>query len=472
MPYALLDNATLTGVQRLMGEIPVRTRDSVEADIAALDNMIQAILFYDDIVVVDDYKQKYKKARKDRFEFLRFLNPQHYDLPKIKEVAKTQADRVQPVIRGGEFKDDDIAALLRNLKMHMICTWDMSASIFYLTMKLLGKPDTEEFSKYSRLSASIFQELQDQHHVGERTESDAILYDSSGKRIGNQYTVTTKSGKIAETAGMTPALERFIAALRWVAYRSIYYSIAAQRLQADLFLYPIRQAYHIHYMKKRGDYGADFVSSLLNAMSKKMQKSLNVIINTGRASRVDMSIPIFSAWLVEKTGNVKQVLDAAWDIRDERPIAETRRQLYEIRNMYDEGRLEAAVGKKQKSLDQLDKTLAEVRRRFGIETNQGVAVTKLIEVLNPVLSLAGLPGLPKVGKSISLPTWLTNVIPRRGAGALYRDINSELAYYPRLGDARDKLEAAVNVDDSKASYNPKVEDPRYKNYASDWKIPM
>lgn len=48
MTYALIDNATLTAVQRVMGQIIVKTPDTINGDLVALENLVQAILFYDD----------------------------------------------------------------------------------------------------------------------------------------------------------------------------------------------------------------------------------------------------------------------------------------------------------------------------------------------------------------------------------------------------------------------------------------
>ena len=39
--------------------------------------------------------------------------------------------------------------------------------------------------------------------------------------------------------GTTRALDMFIASLNWLAYKSIYYSLAAKYLKADTFLHPI-----------------------------------------------------------------------------------------------------------------------------------------------------------------------------------------------------------------------------------------
>ena len=50
MSYALIDNATITAVQRILGEVETRSEDSIDGDIIALENLIQAILFYDLII--------------------------------------------------------------------------------------------------------------------------------------------------------------------------------------------------------------------------------------------------------------------------------------------------------------------------------------------------------------------------------------------------------------------------------------
>jgi hypothetical protein len=52
MRCAVLDNATLTAVQRLLGEIETENDLSIDGDIAAFESFIQAILFYDTVLYV------------------------------------------------------------------------------------------------------------------------------------------------------------------------------------------------------------------------------------------------------------------------------------------------------------------------------------------------------------------------------------------------------------------------------------
>lgn len=59
----MIDNSTLTAVQRLTGKIPVYNRYSLDGDILAFEMLIQTILFFDDIYYVDDYKEKFRAER-------------------------------------------------------------------------------------------------------------------------------------------------------------------------------------------------------------------------------------------------------------------------------------------------------------------------------------------------------------------------------------------------------------------------
>jgi hypothetical protein len=47
MRIAVVDNSTLTAVQRLLGEIEIENTVSIDGDIAAFETLIQSILFYE-----------------------------------------------------------------------------------------------------------------------------------------------------------------------------------------------------------------------------------------------------------------------------------------------------------------------------------------------------------------------------------------------------------------------------------------
>ena len=69
MTTALIDNATLTGVQRILGQAPSRSGDSLDVDLVAFENFVQARLFYDDVSVIDDYIPALREARRKKRKF-------------------------------------------------------------------------------------------------------------------------------------------------------------------------------------------------------------------------------------------------------------------------------------------------------------------------------------------------------------------------------------------------------------------
>ena len=472
MSYALVDNATLTAVQRLLGKVLVRSRESVDGDIVALENLVEAILFYDEIICIDNYKAEYKTSRKKEFPFIYFLDPSQFQLDVLEEKALQEAQKFRPVICGGEFADEDFHAFLEQLKMHIICTWDISASVYYLTMKMLGQPNTEEFKKYGKISAAIFNELTDLNETNGRFDNSVTLIDSKGDSIGSGYRIEGARWGKGETGGMTNALSVFIASLNWIAFKTIYYCFAARYFWADVFLYPIRQSFQIRYMEKTSAYDFDFTQSLIQKMNARLKDEIEVVLNVNRPVPVSFTVPLFVAWLVQQTRDVKKVISAALELRKENVLAQAREQLREIRNFFDEKDLETAYKKMQKLLYELNKALLSIRDKFGLKTEQGINLSNLFQVYNTVATFTCWPTLPEIKGKISLPSFMKKFFKKKGFAVVYRNIGLDLSNVWKLGEIRDKLGEAVQIDSEAKAYIPRNEDPKFKGIHSKWKSPM
>ena len=461
MAYALLDNATLTAVLRLFGVAASRSRDSVDADIAALENVVQAILFYDDVICLDDYKAEHRKERQQRFTFVDFLDPGRYTLGPIAEHAKRQALESRPKIVAGRFVDPDFQAFLEQLKMHIVCTWDISSSVHYLTMKMLGQPDTEEFEKYGKVSAAIFNELVDVKDTRGLNpyRNNALLVDSQGNEVGDEYRLAWPRWRHGETGGATPALRAFIASLNWVAFKTLYYLFAARYLKADVFLYPIRQSFAMRFMQKTAAYDSDFTQAVIARMNADATGHIEAVIGANRPASVSLDLPFFSAWLVRRTGSVTRVIDAALELRHIPPFTEAREQLRQLRILFDEQGLEAASVASQKLLKTVQTTIAKLQQDYGIGDKSGIGLTRLISVYNTFASLQQWPKLPELSAKIPLPKWAQEFPRRHGFALLYRSITKDLTDIPRLGDLREKLGASVVLHERGAdAYRPKASD--------------
>lgn len=84
MTYALIDNATLTAVQRATGEVPVQNSDIINGDLCAVENFLQGILFYDDLPCIDNYKPQHRESRKEQFPLPSLFVPRRIWITSIR----------------------------------------------------------------------------------------------------------------------------------------------------------------------------------------------------------------------------------------------------------------------------------------------------------------------------------------------------------------------------------------------------
>lgn len=472
MTTALLDNATITAVQRIIGSAPSRSRGAVDVDLGAYENFIQARLFYDDAAIIDDYLPQHREARRAEFPYLSYIDPESLHLKEIAEQADTATNEIHPKIHGGEFSNPEFRALFQLLQTHMVCTWDMASSIYHLTLKVLAAPGSDEFDKYGAVATAIFQELGDARNTGQHVSNKVQLVDRFGKPIGKDYTVPEArwgDGKTGEPSG---AIGAFAASLIWVANRAMFYSLAAAHLRADSFLYPIRQAYQQHYLAQTFKYDADFSKRLVTKLSTTLSRDVLEVHNGGALSAAAMDLPVFSAWLANMCGDPKAALHALEEIRMNRDFVDAREQLSELRSNYEDGSLAGGNRKLAKLRGQIDKVSASMREKYSVKTAQGVPVTRLVTMYNAYAAMHGLPALPKIDLKLPVPAFLRDLKRQVGFAAVYRNVLNDLATFGALGEVRDVLGRRVEIDKKAFAYSPKAEDPKYRRAHSYWKSPM
>ncbi len=472
MTYALVDNATLTAVQRINGKVLTKSDHSVDTDIVALENLIQAILFYDEVIAIDDYIPAHRDERVQAFPFIRFLNPEELNLKEINAISEEKAQKIRPEIRGGEFINEDFRKLLDLLQTHIVCTWDISSSIYHLTLKSLSD-NSEDFSKYGNLAAGIFCELLDIKDVGGKTSSEVKLVDRFGNEINKNYQVPdAKWGSGKSSGEASDAIKAFVASLTWLSNRSIYYSLASRYLHADSFLYPIRQSYQQIYISETCNYGFDYPKRIVENFSSSLNGDLFDLQHAGLAIASGFNYPVFSAWIAKEVGNPKSIIQTALEIKNNKEFIETRQQLGEIKRLLDANELADANKAVQRIIGDIQKSSENIRLKYGLKTSQGIPVTKLVQVYNTVSALAGFPELPEYDIKIKVPEFIRELKSPKGFNAIYRNLTNDLSTVWALGEARDILGSEVVIEKLAHAYNPKQEQPRFRKYHSDFKSPM
>lgn len=466
----MIDNSTLTAVQRLTGQALTRSMDSVDTDIVALENYIQAILFYDRLIAIDDYIPAFRDARLTSFPDITFLNKADLNLEEIEATAAEKANQLQPKLQGGEFVNNDFKKLIELLQTHIVCTWDISSSVYYLTLKSLSD-SRQEFDKYGNIAAAIFAELGDAAETGNRTTGKVELIDRFGNPIRKGYQVPgARWGNGTSSGEASNAIKAFVASLVLLANRSIFYSLAAKYFQADTFLHPIRQAYQQSYLSQTCNYGFNYAKHIVEHFSTIINKDLIDIHNAGLTTST--SLPIFSGWLAKQAGDPIHIVQAAYNIRNNSEFIEVREQMKEVRRLFDEEDIADANRTVRGIIQDIDKASNHIRIKYGLQTRQGIPVTKLIHVYNTYAALNSLPRVPAYNFKVRLPEFFYNLTQPKGFRAVYRNLTHDLSTVWSLGEARDILGSRVIKDIAASAYSPKQEQPQYRNRHSQFKSPM
>ena len=68
----LIDNATLSGVERITGISKTLNLNNISNDILCLEKLVTSILFSDELIGVDDYKDEFRSGRLKNFDFIKF----------------------------------------------------------------------------------------------------------------------------------------------------------------------------------------------------------------------------------------------------------------------------------------------------------------------------------------------------------------------------------------------------------------
>jgi hypothetical protein len=187
----LVDNATLSGVERLIGESQTLNLNNIDNDILCFEKLITAILFSDGVISVDDYKDTYRSERLRRFSFIDFLT---VDPGTYADLSKDAAEFAKSLIFSfdGSKPAGDVVSFFESLRIDPQLRWDVFVSSEYLTLSLLVN-DTRDV-RYERAIDSVFR--------NESANADAVI---SGE---NPSTIVSVEGhpEISDVKDLVQAL--------------------------------------------------------------------------------------------------------------------------------------------------------------------------------------------------------------------------------------------------------------------------
>lgn len=278
----LVENATLSGVERLIGESQTLNLNNIDNDILCFEKLITAILFSDHVISVDDYKEKYRAERLKRFDFVDFFT---IDPGTYAELSKDAADFAKGMVFtfDGSKPAGDVVSFFESLRIDPQLRWDVFVSSEYLTMSLLV--DNTQDVRYERAIDSVFR--------NENANANAVI---AGEDLSGSVSVKGHP-EISDVKDLVRAfasensnysglsswslLQRCIFGYGWAAERSHFYNAVAANKDADAFLAPLRDAFCESCCRLEA---RSQVNSLLEKLKSKSQDTFAKIVDaSGRA---------------------------------------------------------------------------------------------------------------------------------------------------------------------------------------------
>lgn len=421
----LIDNATLSGVERITGISQTLNLSNIHNDILCLEKLATAILFSDELIAVDDYKDKFRSARLKSFDYIKFFNIDQTTYAALTGDAAAFARSMSFSLNGSK-PADDVVRFFEALRIDPQLRWDIYVSSEYLTLSFLV--DDPESAYHERSIDAIFRnEGTDRERVAAGTDHRPAFSVAERPDITDiKDLVQAFSSSNPHYAGIDSksVLDRMLFGYGWAAERSYFYNAIAHMKEADAYLAPLRDAFCESCC--RIDYPSQVIS-LLERLKEKSQETLSSILEPSGQARFAVRLPFFTAYLISKAANARECIDLALSMRSASEFQECRTIFHNLDHLSVADRVQEV----NRILNYLDQSCARLMKKYAVSTENGLQFS---------LSL----GLTGVSVDLSLKlNQLFRFHKNRPFARVFRNIAQDMLNVERLGGLYDKVCSSI-----------------------------
>lgn len=423
MVTALIDNATVSSIQRALGKAKLRDVGVLDVEHAALGRFAEAILLCQRVVVPDNYKQEYTAARK---RLLAELNVEFISVPEVlddslNQVAKSLAEPWKEAYIEGQERSL-FQQYFKQINAFSRFIWQYSSSEFFLVFRAHG------VEKESPLI-------------------EAILSSPKDDDLGKELQIIAKNGKPVAWNDMSRHVQRMLGVMGWIGHQYIWHQAFAAQHDLTYMPHPLRDFFANDFLT-RVNLGATNASTFDNVFSTEISKFQGTL-QAGIAqlsslhSSITMSMPPMLPLLAKESTSGNDAIRVLGQLRNESKVVELRQILAEAQKQRDIGNYNP--------LSKLASEIEKIGKSFLLE--KGIE-QRLISI-SPPTSLVGI----KVEGDDSairrrMPAWLyKQYFFTRRYRAFIRDVMAELAAPGQYGRLKTKMNSWAWVADENDEYD-------------------
>jgi hypothetical protein len=421
MLATLIDNATVSSVQRALGKAQTRDLAILDVEHAALERFTEAVLLSDSVVVPDNYKQPFTPARKALLSKLgvQFVPVSAAVDASLNDLAQELVDPWLEAFNAGRNRGL-FQEYLAQINAFSNFIWEHKSSEFYLVFRAHG------IDKDSPLIS-------------------ALLASETDVELGRRLEIVAKDGKTVAWDRLSRHVQRMLGVMGWLGHQYIWYQCFAASHDLVYSPHPLREFFANDFLSRahQGATSAARFSDLfrrgVDTFRGKLERNLQALgaLDTSIVVKAPPLLPL----LLSSSGTPDEFLSQLASLRQDSKVRELRGHLSEAHS----SALKGDLRRRSTLLADFDRVGAAILAERGID--------RRFVTLKPPLAISGirLEG-DDTGIKLSIPSGLyRQFFLHKRYRAFIRDVLADLSAPSKFGALKTKLNSWAWPPDSGTS---------------------
>jgi len=410
MAKVLVDNATISSVQRALGKAPLKEPALLDIEHVALARFSEAVLLSDGVVIPDNYKAELTPSRKSLIngDVFHFQDLGANEDNEILEICSSLSAIWNEAFQAGSDRSL-FSQYFSQVNAFSSFIWEHTSSEFFLVFRAHG------IHKESPLIEAVLASPKNEEVVGSElqiigTDGNAVAWEKLSRHV-----------------------QRMLSVMGWLGHQYIWYQVFSAQHNCSYLPHPLRDFFAYDFLN-RLNAGSQSKVAFANAFSEgigqfqgKLKDSL-VAIGQAQAA-TSISLPGFLPILVRESSSGDDFIPVLHQMRQESGVVELREMLASIQLSIEKGDYKP-LAKMKREIEAVGKNLLVEK---GLED-------RFIKITPPTTIL----GIKVDGDDSSIKLRIPSALYKqyfvgRKYRAVVKRIMEELAIPAQYGEIKTKL---------------------------------
>ena len=421
MAKILIDNATISSVQRALGKAPLKEPALLDIEHVALSRFSEAVLLSDGVIIPDNYKAELTPSRKALIsgDLFHFQELKENEDAEIVEICNSLLGIWREAFHAGSERSL-FSEYFSQVNAFSNFIWEHSRSEFFLVFRAHG------ISKESPLI-------------------DAILASPTNEAIGSELQIIGTDGDVVAWEKLSKHVQRMLSVMGWLGHQYIWYQIFSAQYDCSYLPHPLRDFFAYDFLN-RVNQGAGSKSAFARAFDEEIGKFQGNLKNSLDAlgqseSAINISLPGFLPLLIRESSSGNDFLPVLHQIRQEPEVTELREMLKDIQQSIERGDYKP-LAKMKREIEAIGKNILIEK---GLED-------RFIRITPPTTIL----GIKVEGDDSSIKLRIPSVLYKqyfvgRKYRAFVKRVMEELAVPAQYGNLKTKLNSYAWIEGERFS---------------------